>query len=367
MKSTQINPIQQARAISSLKAQFIGDSLAMPAHWFYRIYDIEQAFNGGIIGFNPAPKHHPSSLMSLHSTQAGGRRNTQTNQQPDIVGDVILKGKRAFWEQPYQHYHKGLSAGENTLNAHCNRLVMRCLNNNKGHYDPQRFLDDYIGFMTADPAQHPDTYAESYHRAFFANYAKGIAPEKCAGKTHDTASIGGLVTLAPLFFAERQQGISIEQVLADSQTHLALTHPDESLAKIAGHYIHLLERLWQRDSEDSGRQALLDTAQLTGIKLAQLIEKNLDDRQVIGQIFSPACYISDSWPAVLYLAYKYAEDPQAGLLANANLGGDNAHRGILLGSLLGLLKPNSLEDWFEQLVDKNAIHREVSQLVNPPH
>ena len=44
-----------------------------------------------------------------------------------IVGDVILIGKRKFWNQPNQHYHHGMRAGENTLNAHCARAVTRML------------------------------------------------------------------------------------------------------------------------------------------------------------------------------------------------------------------------------------------------
>jgi len=51
-----------------------------------------------------------------------------------------------------------------------------------------------------------------------------------------------------------------------------------------------------------------------------------------GGRYSTACYITDSWPSILYLAYKYADDLQAALLANTNLGGDNVHRGAVLGS-----------------------------------
>jgi hypothetical protein len=42
---------------------------------------------------------------------------------------------------------------------------------------------------------HNDTYAESFHRDFFANWAKGVPPEKCAEGTegHNTAQIGGFV------------------------------------------------------------------------------------------------------------------------------------------------------------------------------
>jgi hypothetical protein len=34
-------------------------------------------------------------------------------------------------------------------------------------------------------------------------------------------------------------------------------------------------------------------------------------------------------------AYKYAEDPKAGLLANANTGGENVARGAVLGAVYG--------------------------------
>jgi ADP-ribosylglycohydrolase len=40
-------------------------------------------------------------------------------------------------------------------------------------------------------------------------------------------------------------------------------------------------------------------------------------------------------PAVLYLALKYHQSPEEGLIANTNLGGDNAYRGAVLGALLG--------------------------------
>lgn len=40
-------------------------------------------------------------------------------------GDVINHGKHEFWGRPGVHYHQGMKAGENTLNAICARLVMR--------------------------------------------------------------------------------------------------------------------------------------------------------------------------------------------------------------------------------------------------
>ena len=47
--------------------------------------------------------------------------------------------------------------------------------------------------------------------------------------------------------------------------------------------------------------------------------------------------VHDSLPAVLFLAYKYADPDQArkALLANTNVGGNTVHRGAILGAILG--------------------------------
>lgn len=67
----------------------------------------------------------------------------------------------------------GVKAGQNTLNALCTRVVTRGVAEGRG-YDVQRFLNDYVSFMTT-PGSHDDTYAESFHRDFFKNWAAGGA------------------------------------------------------------------------------------------------------------------------------------------------------------------------------------------------
>jgi ADP-ribosylglycohydrolase len=59
------------------------------------------------------------------------------------------------------------------------------------------------------------------------------------------------------------------------------------------------------------------------------------DLVVIGRHVSPACYIRESFPAALYLAWKYADDFEAALVANTMVGGDNCHRGAVVGALVG--------------------------------
>jgi Spy/CpxP family protein refolding chaperone len=48
------------------------------------------------------------------------------------AGDVINHGKHQFWGVPNMHYHQGMAAGENTLNAVCARVVMRGIAANGG-------------------------------------------------------------------------------------------------------------------------------------------------------------------------------------------------------------------------------------------
>jgi ADP-ribosyl-[dinitrogen reductase] hydrolase len=319
------------RIRGALWGMMIGDALAMPVHWYYRLSELQRDF--GVIRDYQAPKElHPSSIMALSSTSRAGRGNQAGN----VVGEVILKGKKHHWGPAGRHYHQGMRAGENTLNALCARLVLRSLCRKKSH-DTADFLAEYAEFMTTE-GSHNDTYAESYHRDFFANWARGVPLEQCAGATgHDTASIGGLVGLAPVVLAVAAQG-DTEQSVQAGLKQLRLTHRSQPLEVFAEAYCRLLTRLVF--SPPQSLIPLLQTqAPALGKGLSALLGRAADHQdpatQVVGGLYSSACYIEDSFPSVLYLAARYANDFEAALIANTNAGGDNCHRGSVLGALLG--------------------------------
>ncbi|MED6324732.1 MAG: ADP-ribosylglycohydrolase family protein [Pseudomonadota bacterium] len=345
------------RAKAALKNAFIGDALAMPVHWYYNPADIYKAFPLGIEQFEDAPSFHPSSIMSLHSTQHGGRANKASANQKEIVGDVILKGKRQYWGKDNIHYHHGMKAGENTLNAHCARIVLSCAL--KG-YDENEFLTQYISFMRADEPKHPDTYAESYHRGFFANLEQGTPAHKCGAVTHDTASIGAFVSVTPLAVVEASKSTALEDIKRLCRSHLYLTHPDESLASVCDFYVELIYKLVHREGE-SPKAILEDIARKSvHMNLAAIAAKSKSDIEIVGRMYSPACYISDAWPAVLYFAYRYADTPKKALIANTNVGGDNVHRGFVLGTIVGLIQATEISQWFSELADK----KDLDALIN---
>ncbi len=70
---------------------------------------------------------------------------------------------------------------------------------------------------------------------------------------------------------------------------------------------------------------------------------------MIGRTLSPACYLQDAFPAALFLAWKYDTDLKTALIANTNLGGDNCHRGIVVGAILGAAGNKVPGDWIDGL------------------
>jgi ADP-ribosylglycohydrolase len=192
------------------------------------------------------------------------------------------------------------------------------------------------------PGNHLDTYVEEYHRHFFTHYAQGKPARECGVKEKH---IGGLVGLVPIILFFQHEPESAREA---AQEHLSLTHIGPKMKAAGSVLIDLLLKLL------GGmllKDALLESiGKSTSPFLSYPFSKWLQepDARVIGQRFSTACYVEDSVPASIYLALKYHNDPEKGLIANTNLGGDNVHRGAVLGALLGA--GNGLEAFPERWV-----------------
>ena len=357
--------LRRARAKAALANLYIGDALSMPVHWFYNPGNILTTFPPhGIQRMEAAPDAHPSSIMSLHSTTRGGRGSQNSKDQQEIVGDVILKGRRHLWGRPNGHYHHGMQAGENTLNAWWASWVMNSVTRN-GHYDADRWVHEYIELMTANPPVHPDTYAESCHRGFFANLASGKNPVDCGAVTHDTPSMGALVTVAPLALALLASE-PLKDVQQQCRNHVWLTHPDSSLMQVVDSYVDLMNSLLNGPINGSDDGSIDDALEhsanvIPGTKLRQLVSQKRGDAHVVGRVYSLACYITDSWPSVCYLAAKYHNDPRKALLINTNLGGENAHRGSVLGTIVGLASNQYDAELYASLAQHDNLDVQINE------
>jgi ADP-ribosylglycohydrolase len=290
----------------------VADAVAMPVHWYYD-RDALRAEYGEITGYlAPKNPHTGSILWRSQYTALNGKGE-------------ILHDQAVYWGQRGIHYHQFLKAGENTLNFQlASELVRLCERN--GGYDADAWLARYIDFMLT-PGNHRDTYVEEYHRGFFTRYAMGNPPRKCAIQDEH---IGGLAQVPALCFVLRDSGLPV--LRAAVKEHVGLTHAHANVLRAADTLARLLFRIREGgDLRDAIRREAGDW--ISGNKAETWLSQ--PDTHVIGQRFSPACYIAESMPASLYLAWKYHDHFDAGILANAMVGGDNCHRGAVVGALLG--------------------------------
>ena len=58
MPNNQITTAFRQRLQNALWGLFIGDALAMPAHWYYRVENIGKVFDGGIRDYQAPPHPH---------------------------------------------------------------------------------------------------------------------------------------------------------------------------------------------------------------------------------------------------------------------------------------------------------------------
>ncbi|MEM6277974.1 MAG: ADP-ribosylglycohydrolase family protein [Verrucomicrobiota bacterium] len=307
-------PRCSSQSSGALLGSAIGDALAMPVHWYYNRLALAEDY-GHVRDFLKPRNPHPDSILWRS-------HYTALNEKGEILHD-----QAPFWGQRGVHYHQNLDAGENTVTLQLANLLQESLLD-CGGYDADDYLDRYIAFMTT-PGQHRDTYLEECHRGFFENYARGNDRRRCGiPEKH----IGGLASVIPLgvFFQDDP-----EEAFRATREHLSLTHPGSAMEQSAKLLLEVLLPVL-------GGGSLLETIRdlhsrqvspLLGFSLEKLLTKS--DEDVIGPVFSPACYVSESVPGTLFLAAKYHDLPEEGLIANTNLGGDNVHRGAILGALLG--------------------------------
>jgi ADP-ribosyl-[dinitrogen reductase] hydrolase len=311
-----------SRQRSSLFGLFIGDALAMPVHWYYDRQALFQDY--GEVADYLAP-HNPHSGSILWRS-----RYSPVNPKGDILHD-----QARYWGQKGVHYHQFLRAGENTLNL---QLCQQMLGDFEGY--PRSYVD----FMT-QPGRHRDTYVEECHRNFFTNYARGVPLDQCGTTEHH---IGGLPFMVPALLS----GLGLERALK----LMALTHPGpemETAGRVFGEL--LLAVLGGADLAGEIRRQIA-LAQSPCWRWPYLDWLAMDDLRAVGPGgFSPACYVDEAFPATLYLALKYADRPEQGLIANANVGGDNAHRGAVLGALLGAANASWPQRWIDGLLAAPAI------------
>lgn len=408
------NEFRGRRIRNALWGLFIGDALAMPAHWFYSLRNIRQYFNGGIRGYEIPPHPHPESFMVGMAYHPDVETANRLGRPYDI-----LHAHARFYDTSYSnlaiqsseregehgnrvprladrfHYHHGLVAGENTLGAHLVRVLMRSVIH-LGHYDPKDFLEGFVNHLTI-PGENRDPYTEIYVRRWFENYSQGLPLDACAELQRNVWSIGSHGgVIRPLVLAMLLE--SAYQGLGFATEHQCLTHRSENVASALGALVPLLNSLVSggdpvevissyagslRVPRITGEELFaayrnhggpgnipkdemwqlhvrLNDAPYEVIKLAQ----QHTEPEVIRHLFATACYPEHGLPLMLYLVMKHDLRVEECLLANANAGGDNVHRGMIMGLIAGASNDELPDHLVKGLIAHDELETEIGAYVD---
>ena len=289
----------------------------MPVHWYYDREALDRDY-GAIDRFHAPTNPHPDSIL-WRSTYAPTRADLN-----------ILHDQAEYWGEKGIHYHQFLKAGENTLNFQLAAELYSWVLG-RGAYDAPAWLDHYIECMCT-PGWHRDTYVEEVHRTFFQNLGRGKPLQLCGAKDLHIGALASVpALLAALAVVAPERESEWEQTVL---RHVQLTHRHPYAATAARQLVRLLTGMARNGRTVSEVLLTLDHDPFPLSSFEQWRER--PDREVIGQILTPACYLPDAMTAAVYLAWKYEADPAAGLRANAEVGGDNCHRGAVVGSLLAM-------------------------------
>ena len=260
--------------------------------------------------------------MNLSSTSGGGRGGDDG----EIVGSVILHGKKKYWQRGGSyHYHHGMSAGENTLDGLVTDVLLQSMVKSK-KLDLEEYRSAYISFMTT-PDTHNDKYAGTCHRMFFQKWSKGVDPKKCPSNDgHNVDAIDAImvvpaVSLAMLTSSREERRKALYDVIH-------VTRDERETLDYADIYSEMLISIIVDNK--SVREAALVASNAMKYNVEADVKRSRSDPMT-------ACYITSSFPALLFYAYKYGEDGNGEkmLLASTNAGGENVGRTALLGALVG--------------------------------
>ncbi|XP_074657459.1 uncharacterized protein LOC141910646 [Tubulanus polymorphus] len=358
-----------ATKIEAIWGMLVADSLSMPVHWFYRPPDIKRLYNGWITTYRPPCIRHPSCILSLSATDGSGRHGASKPSAP-IIGNIILHDKLKYWQSNDRgtHYHQGMAAGDSTLNSLCSLRVLQTLRRvdaagqNPSAETRAAVMADYVEFMTT-PGTHNDTYAESFHRLFFKDWSMCSSPPKAAaelltfaetrsndmlGKPEDgqLPSIGAFVMAVPwiVHYSHLEENECVKNVV----DFVKLTHPVKTLVPYLEAYARMLRDVCNgKNLKDSITQVLSSglydqTVTKKIINYNKMVlefetgsEEQIEAYQEAVADLGLPCYIKGAMSSMLLLALTFHDNCEAGLLMNANVGGECCHRGAALGALLG--------------------------------
>jgi len=316
------------RAAGAVMGAWIGDGLGLGPHWYYDLAELRRDYGDWVSDYT-APKP--------------GR------------------------------YHDGMKAGQLSQSGYILRLMVRSLTE-RGAYDEADFcsrLDaDLFPQLNGDPVSGPGKYtSQSIREAWRRRVRQRLPWGETAGHADTTEAIERCLAIAVRYAAD-----PAALAVAVSRNTL-LTQSDDIVASLTVAYCALLGLLVQGDRLDAkisdklmklvkngslpfhavtrdglkpprpgdpdpprvGRFASPDALLSPGYMARAAVDPDIriEPAWKVSLVYGMPCAIYHMLPAAYYLAARFHDDFEAGVLNAINGGGQNQVRAILTGALIG--------------------------------
>jgi ADP-ribosylglycohydrolase len=251
---------------------FIGDALALGAHWIYDTDKIKKAF-GEINGL----------VKPLEST-----------------------------------FHKTKQKGEFTHYGDQMLMLAEFMLNNENNFNKKDFLESYYDWM-----QKYDGYMDHATKETLSNIEKN----KYEGSKSE--ELAGIISVPVMYYLSHDYK-------KDAIKRTKATHNSSIVINIVSFIIDLLEQIEKGKNIEESILALEEKYNSSLGHLVKKARTKVSEEPIQRiKAFGQMCNGENAFLSSIYLILKYKDNFKKALLINVQAGGDSAARGIMIGTILG--------------------------------
>ena len=290
------------KAKAMVMASFLGDSLALGAHWIYDTRVIKENFGRVETLLKP-----PSN--SFHATRDKGE---------------------------FTHY------GDQAL------VLLQSVSSYHG-FDLQDFFQKWQQLF-----ENYDGYVDQATRMTLSNIRSGKSAEESGSPSNDLA---GASRIAPIVYAHRAD---LEKVIKAAETQTRMTHRDAHTVESAAFFGRVVFHVLEGTAPVEALTRVTDE-HFRDTRIADWVKQGLDskDEDTVETItrFGQTCHTPDAFPGVVHLISRYEDDLKEALVQSVMAGGDSAARNMMAGMVLGARVgyENLPQDWLSGLKKRDEI------------
>lgn len=291
-------------------ASFVGDSLALGAHWIYDILEIKHRFGRVEAPLKP-------TMDSYHPTKDAGEFTHYGDQTLVLLESVAERG--AF---DLDHF--------------------------AGRW--RRLFEGYQGYL------------DHATKGTLANFAAGKGPEESGSPSSDLA---GASRIAPIVYTHwKDAGALVAAVRAQTR----MTHNNEAVVQAAEFFARVSILVLGGKSPTQAMESVALEMAPGGGPLVEAVRRGLESVQMETDQailkFGQSCDQRGGLPSVVHLLARHEGDLREALVENAMAGGDSAARGLLVGMVLGAhLGTESIPpDWVAALKKRERILKLLEEI-----